>query len=226
MKYLYETHMHTSPASLCADCSPAKQVRAYKARGYTGIIMTDHFVNGCSACPRGLPWRQKMEFVAQGYEEAKKEGDRCGLQVFFGWEFCCADATEFLTYGLSLDFLLAHPGLDTLNIEQYSDLVRKHGGYLAQAHPYRDDFWVKNQFPVDPKLMDGIEVYNAGMPDYINAPAREFAIRHNLPMQAGSDSHFADIPFASGISLCVKAQSIFDIIEAIKTRNIELITGE
>lgn len=223
MQYLYETHMHTSPSSACASSSPAQQVRAYKDRGYAGIIVTDHFINGNSACPQyGLTWTEQMAFFSQGYEKAKKEGKKRGLDVFLGWEWCFA-GTEFLTYGLSMDFLLAHPNLDALTIEQYCKLVREHGGYNAQAHPFRRGYWIDNPFPVAPGLIDGVEVYNAGMPDEVNKKARDFAIGHNLPVQAGSDSHYEDIPFASGIALAKRAESIFDIIEAIKARAVELI---
>ena len=222
MNYLYETHMHTSWVSLCSDCPPVRQVRAYKDRGYAGIIVTDHFINGNSACPDEMPWDKKMKFLASGYEEAKKEGSRCGLDVFFGWEFTI-DGMDFLTYGLSLDFLLQHPGIDRLGIEQYSLLVIKSGGFLAQAHPYRVAWWIKKQYPANPRLIDAIEVYNASMPRETNKKARDFAELHNLPALAGSDSHCEDIPFASGIALSKKAGSIFDIIEAVKTRKAKLI---
>lgn len=225
MKYLYETHLHTSKVSACASCSPAEQVRAYKDRGYAGIIVTDHFINGNSTCPKDLPWDEKMIFFSSGYREAQQEGALCGFDVFFGWEYC-REGTEFLTYGLSLEFLLAHPDLDKISISEYSALVRKNGGYLAQAHPYRHDPWVKNSFPVDAGLMDGIEVYNASMPAEVNAKALDFARLHQLPQQAGSDSHHSNLSFASGIALNHKARSIFDIIAAIKSKNTELIVPD
>lgn len=222
MKYLYETHMHTAPSSACAVSTPAQQVRAYKNRGYAGIIVTDHFVNGNSGCIYGLTWAEQMAFFSQGYEKAKKEGQRCGLDVFLGWEWNLF-GTELLTYGLSMDFLLTHPKLDMLSIEQYCKLVREHGGYNAQAHPYRRGYWIHDPYPVDPGLIDGIEVFNATMSDENNKKARAFAAQHNLPMQAGSDSHHENTFFTSGIRLDKKAESIFDIIEAIKTGDAELI---
>ena len=42
-RYVYETHMHTSEASACAGSTGTQMARAYKAAGYTGIIVTDHF---------------------------------------------------------------------------------------------------------------------------------------------------------------------------------------
>ncbi len=221
--YLYETHMHTSPVSFCAESTPEEQVRAYKDRGYTGVIVTDHFINGNSGCPRGLPWNEAMAFFVSGYEKAKAEGEKIGLDVFFGIEYAMF-GTEFLTYGLTPEFLFTNPGIDKLTAEEYSALVRENGGYLAQAHPYRAAPWIRNPYPVNPALLDGVEVYNAGSCDDLsNDQAYEFAFLHNLPMQAGTDSHSADFPYTSGIGLREKAGSIFDIIEAIKTGQVELI---
>lgn len=41
----YETHLHTAEGSACASASGAEQARRYKALGYDGIIVTDHFFN-------------------------------------------------------------------------------------------------------------------------------------------------------------------------------------
>jgi len=222
MQYLYETHMHTSESSGCGASSAAQQVMAYKNRGYTGIIITDHFVNGNSTCPKKLPWEIKMKYVLNGYEKAKEAGDKFGLDVFLGWEFTVRGA-DFLTYGLDLDFLLANPDVDKLGIKDYSDLVRKSGGFLAQAHPYRDEYYIEHNYPTKPHLIDAVEVFNSMDRNSANSKARAFAEKHDLPMQAGTDSHSTRERYYSGVALNKKAESIHDIIEAIKTKNVTLI---
>jgi histidinol phosphatase-like PHP family hydrolase len=114
--YRYETHLHTNEASACAQVSAVEHVRTYKELGYAGIIVTDHFFNGNSSVPRNLPWEQRVDLLCRGYENAKKEGDRVGLSVFFGWE-ANYNGTEFLIYGLdkewekaSRDINLVHSG--------------------------------------------------------------------------------------------------------------------
>ena len=221
MGYLYETHMHTSQVSACAVVSAAEQVRAYKNKGYAGIIVTDHFINGNSTCPQRLPWKEKMKHIASGYVKAKAEGDKCGLDVFFGWEFTIR-GSDFLTYGLDLRFLIENTNLDRMDIEEYSALVRRSGGYLAQAHPYRVEYYIERQLPVDHRLLDGIEVYNSSMPCQTNEKAFAFARRYNLPMQSGTDSHGARNLFPSGVELGKKATSIFDIIDAVKANKARL----
>jgi len=226
MSFSYETHMHTSEGSGCGRNTGAEQVRAYKKRGYAGIIITDHFINGYSSCPRGvkMPWEKKMDYVMAGYNAAKAEGDRVELDVFFGWEYTIR-GSDFLTYGLDHDFLLAHPDLDKLEIEEYSKIVRENGGFLAQAHPYRDRPYIQNKLPVEPQYMDAVEVYNASDNDdaISNGQSLAFAKKNNLPQIAGGDSHGISFT-ASGIVLENRAESIFDIIDAIKAKKVSLIT--
>jgi hypothetical protein len=222
-KFIYETHVHTSEASLCGASTAEEQVRAYKKKGYAGIIVTDHFVNGYTACPAELSWEEKMRFFYSGYQAAKAEGDKVGLDVFFGMEYFIR-GSEFLVYGLDLDFLIKHPGFDRLPLEAFSKLVRENGGYLAQAHPYRKANYIKSPFPVEPHLIDGVEVFNSSMDDGSNKKAFMFAKKHGLAMQAGSDSHYVQLNFPSGIVLNKRADSIFDIIEAIQAGEVQLIT--
>jgi len=222
MEYLYETHMHTSEVSGCARSSASQQVAAYKQRGYTGIIITDHFINGYTSCPMDLPWDKQMIHVASGYTAAKKAGDACGLDVFFGWEFTIRGA-DFLTYGLDLEFLIANPDFDKLDFEEYSALVRRSGGYLAQAHPFRDAYYIEHNYPVAPHLIDGVEVINSVCARRENEKALAFAKAHDLPMQAGTDSHMSSGYKYTGIKLRERAGSIHDIIEAIVSKNVTLI---
>ena len=222
MGYIYETHVHSSEVSGCGQKKATRQVRHYKQKGYTGIIFTDHFINGYSNCPHNISWYDKMKFTASGYEIAKKEGDKCDLDVFFGWEFTIK-GSDFLTYGLDLDFLFAFPDLDRYPIEKYSSVVRENGGFIIQAHPYKREYWIQNSFPVDYRLIDAVEVYNSSIPDIANEQALRFATEYNLPMIAGTDSHGRYDEFYCGIELHNKAESIFDIISAIKNKEAKLI---
>jgi len=194
----------------------------YKKMGYSGVIITDHFINGYTTCPKNLPWDKKMRFFVSGYEAAKRAGDKYGLDVFLGWEFTIRGA-DFLTYGLDLDFLLAHPNLDMMDIERYSALVRRSGGYLAQAHPYRDEYYIEHNYPVQPHLIDGVEVYNEMDRRISNSKAREFAQKNDLPMQSGTDSHGRGNRNFSGVILQKKAESIHDIIKALKAKEVKLM---
>lgn len=214
--------MHTYPYSACAVSSPEECVRYYKSRDYAGIIVTDHFLNGNTGCPRNLPWEKQIKFFAQGYERAKNEGEKCGLDVFFGLEYSL-NGSDLLIYGLTVEYLIKYKKFDSLDLKTLSAAVRAEGGYLAQAHPYRTAFWIPDPYPVSPDFIDGIEVYNASMPDSVNKQAMNFAKKHNLAKQSGSDAHQTHLRRPSGIILKRPAESIFDIITEIKQNQIELI---
>ena len=87
MPFFYETHMHTCQASACGKATGKEQARAYKEAGFAGIIITDHFFGGNTAVSRELPWEERVDLFWKGYEDAKEEGDRIGLDVFFGHVF-------------------------------------------------------------------------------------------------------------------------------------------
>ena len=58
--FLYDVHVHTSEASKCAPQSAAEMVEEYHAKGYRGIIVTDHFLNGNTRVPADLPWKERV----------------------------------------------------------------------------------------------------------------------------------------------------------------------
>ena len=84
--YLYETHIHSKTASACAWNTPKEMVQAYKRAGYTGMILTDHFIKGNTRIPRDLDWASRMHMYYDAYLEAKEEGDKLDFDVVFGIE--------------------------------------------------------------------------------------------------------------------------------------------
>lgn len=221
MKYIYETHLHTKEASACGRIPGAQMARKYKAAGYTGVVITDHFFWGNTAIDRSLPWEQWVEAFCKGYEDAKAEGDKIGLQVFFGWESGYR-GTEFLIYGLDKDWLLAHPEIRDCSVEEQYALVHADGGIVIHAHPFR----VRNYIPevrLYPDHVDAVEVYNAShssalgyggdLPQW-NDEALEFAKTHNLPYTAGSDQHGEPLKLG-GMVFQRKIQDIHDLCRAI-----------
>ena len=111
MPFLYETHMHTCQGSACGRATGKEQARVYKEAGFTGIIITDHFFGGNTAVDRSLPWEERVDLFWKGYEDAKEEGDRIGLDVFFGLEQNI-HFDEYLIYGLTKEYMKAHPEME------------------------------------------------------------------------------------------------------------------
>lgn len=219
--YQYETHLHTKEVSACGIFTAAEHVRYYKEAGYTGIIVTDHFLNGNCAIPDNLPWEDKVELFCKGYENAKAEGDKLGLSVFFGWE-ANYDTTEFLVYGLDKEWLLKHPEIMSWSIEEQYENIHKDGGFIVHAHPFRIRPYIK-EVRLFPKAVDAVEVINVGnRSDEFDRKALAYAKKHKLAMTAGSDAHGRE-NCHSGMAFLDKLESIQDFIDNVKIGKCELM---
>ena len=189
MKYLYETHLHTTPVSACGHTPGADYIQAYIDQGYTGIFVTDHFIHGNTAIPRNLPWPEWVRRFCQGYEEAKNMGDKLGLDVFFAWEEAFDTCDEYLIFGLDREWLLEHPEARSWTRGEQYRTVRASGGCVVQAHPFRERDYIK-RIVLSTGCVDAIEIANYGNElESFDALAMRYAQGLGLPATAGSDVH-------------------------------------
>ena len=219
--YKYETHMHTSQTSACASASGEEQARRYKALGYDGIIITDHFFNGnCHQFIKDCEdWQEKVELFAKGYEAAKAEGDRIGLDVFFGFEYCYHGA-DLLIYGIDKQWLKDHPECMQVSVFDFCDMVHDSGGAIVHAHPFREAGYLQ-EIRLVPQTTDAVEVYNGGNAKMIyNDRAKFYAESFNFPQTGGSDNHPLWVDKLSGVLLSAKLKSIDDYVFDILNDNI------
>lgn len=222
--YLYETHLHTKESSACSHNTGAEMARAYKEAGYTGIIITDHFFYGNTAVDRTLPWKEWVEEFCKGYEHAKEEGDKIGLQVFFGWE-SGYQGTEFLIYGLDKEWLLSHPEIKDATIEEQYRLVKAGGGIVSHAHPFREEDYIP-EIRLFPEYVDAVEVVNATHTSPVslghknplyNEKAKSYAKEHGLPATGGSDQHTTTM-IGGGMLFSRRLKDIHDFTKAVQNR--------
>jgi predicted metal-dependent phosphoesterase TrpH len=225
MGYKYETHMHTSEGSACAYSTAEEMVRAHKELGYTGVFVTDHFFNGNTAVDRRLPWNEKVEAFCKGYENAKAEGDRIGLQVFFGFEYG-VNAADFLVYNLDKEWLLNHPDIDKYDTRKAFRLMREEGAFIVHAHPFRERDYIPN-IQLFPRDVDAVESFNGAQKDepLVNERGKLYAMMYDLPQTAGSDSHVANKLFKSGVETEVKIEKPLDYFEMIKNGRLKFLEG-
>ena len=206
MKYRYETHLHTKESSLCGRVSGADHPAFYKAHGYDGIMITDHFYRGNTAIPQDLPWTEWVERFCMGFEAAKQAGDALGMPVFFGFEERFDALDEYLIFGLTKEWLCAHPELRTLPREAYLALVRQAGALVIHAHPLRE-YPATREIVLPLDAVDAIEGWNGGNSPEQNARAIAVAAQNGLPITAGSDFHFAESESACEVRLSITARS-------------------
>ena len=217
----WETHCHTQEGSACGRASAAEMASACKAAGYDGLFVTDHFYNGNTAVDRTLPWDEWVRQFCLGYLHAKETGDRIGLRVCFGWEYSW-EGNDFLTYGLSPEWLTAHPEIILVEPIKYLRMVRDAGGLIVHAHPFRQEHYVK-YIKLLPEEVDAVEVFNAGNRDErFNERAKWYAENFHLPVTSGSDAHTADA-FRGGILTEADIQTGEDYARAVCSRKVTII---
>lgn len=189
MAFLYETHLHSSPASRCGVSPSDSYIEPYKKAGYTGAILTNHFFNGNSGIDRSLPWEERVHLYCEDFykmAEAAKDKD---FDVFFGLEFNF-HGDEYLIFGekITEDWLLKHPEIMTLSHLELFKLIDSEGALMLQAHPYRLRSYMSGIF-LHPEAVHGCEVYNAGNQPEENEKALAYAKEHDFIQTAGSDNH-------------------------------------
>ena len=221
MAYLYETHLHTREGSSCGVSRGREYVQRYLDLGYTGIIVTDHFFRGNCRADRNLPWNKWVQESCRGYENAREEGERRGLDVFYGWEESFG-GDDYLVYGLDKGWLLEHPEAACWTRQEQFEEVRRCGGCVVHAHPFRYARNIKRP-PLAIGCVDGIEAANSGNEQISDALAWAHAKKLKVSATAGSDIHYAgDIrpQTVFGVYLDRKMETIADYVSAVQNNTI------
>ena len=216
MSFLYETHLHTCEASKCGKLHGEDYIPYMMEKGYSGIIVTDHFFNGNTCVPAGIPWRERVEIYCSGYERALKAAEGLDFNVMFGVEFNF-NKDEYLLYGIDKKWLLENECMMEMTRHELHDAVNKAGGVMVQAHPFRERDYLSD-IKLAPTAVDGIEVYNAANSANMNALAFEYCTKLDLPMTSGSDIHFYRDDNLGGMLFEKRIHSVADYVEAVKKR--------
>jgi len=210
-------HVHTSEVSPCGKVNASELVKLYKEAGYDGIVITDHYFDRYFDSLGWLSWEEKTDIYLSGYRKASEEGQRIGLEVIWGIELrFLENENDYLVYGLDETFLKNYKELYKLDLKNFRKLTCGMDILIYQAHPFRP--WI---VPVDPALLDGVEVFN-GNPrhDNMNHKALSFAKKHNLKMISGSDFHRTDDVGRGGIIIPRKVKTSAELFKLLKNDEI------
>lgn len=211
--FLFDLHIHTQEVSPCGELPAADIVRQYHARGYSGIVITDHFRRKTMQRLPGESWPEKVDGYLRGYELAKEAGDALGLTVLLGLESRTADfdCNDFLIYGITRDFLLEHEWLYDRPLAEISAIVRGAGGMIYQAHPLRRGMKV-----APPELVDGIEVFNGRNNNFTTDIAVHTARERGWHMLSGSDCHSTEEACRGGVLFEERPETSEQLLQALR----------
>ena len=185
--YKYETHLHTFPVSKCAKAGVRESLEFYKAKGYDGVFITNHFIGSNINTDRSMPYLKQLEFFFTDYDEGLKIGKEIGLNVFLGVEMSY-EGTDFLIYGLDKNWYFENPGLMEMPIKERLNFLMENGALVVHAHPFREADYIPhiNLFPGN---VQGVEIINACRTDFENKMAGIYAANYDKLELAGSDNH-------------------------------------
>lgn len=222
MEYKYETHLHTSQSSACSKMTGAQAADYYKSLGYTGVFVTDHFLNGNTTVPEIPDWEKRISLFCEGYKATLKRGKEIGLDVFFGFEYHYA-GTHFLVYNLDENWLIAHPEIMEIHPKKFLELAKSEGGFIVQAHPFRETSYIK-YFRLFPRDVDAVEYMNACDTDDCRSMAKLYADHYGLLGFAGSDAHWTNRDTLSGVSFETLLKDTNHFISLLKSGKYKLFT--
>lgn len=213
MGYLYETHLHTCEASKCGRIHGEDYIPYMMEKGYSGLVVTDHFFNGNTCVPADLPWKERIDIYCSGYERALKAAEGLDFNVMFGVEFNF-NKDEYLLYGIDKQWLIDNECIMEMTRHELFEAVHKAGGIMIQAHPYRERDYLSD-IKLAPTASDGVEVYNAANSANMNALGFEYCTKLGLPMTAGSDIHYFHDKEMGGMLFEKKIGSVKEFVKAV-----------
>lgn len=224
LMYKYELHAHTSECDRDAFLSARELVRLYKAAGYDGMVITDHYIERFYTLwfpedVKGLSHEQQVERWLKGYYTAREEGEKIGFMVLPGAEVRFdGKPNDYLIYGIHEAFFYTVPRLNELkSVDELLSLLPEEV-CVVQAHPFRDDMTVST-----PKGLFGIEVYNGGTDAFRNDLARQFACHYGLAMTSGSDIHDMERLAQGGIATESRIETPEDLVRVLRSGEYSLI---
>ncbi|MBQ7172700.1 MAG: histidinol-phosphatase [Clostridia bacterium] len=227
MIYRYETHLHTFPVSKCGHATVRESLEYYKSAGYDGVFVTNHFVDGNINYDRHAPYEELIAFYLTDYYEAEKIGKEIGLKVFFGVESTYS-GTDFLIYGLTPEWFIAHPEIHEMRKQKPEQLAyfREAGALVIHAHPFREADYIP-YIRLMPRSVDGVEIINANRSEFENEMAKHYAESYGLLVTAGTDNHRGpnQTKFA-GMQSDTPIEDVADFIRRVRDGSMELFYEE
>lgn len=223
-KYKYQMHVHTFPCSDCARMAPEELVNELHIGGYSGCVITNHFINGNSGIDRRLPWNEFVKAYEDDYKALKIAAEKYDVDIIFGIEEGVGNGLEILCYGITPEVLYSHPELRERSIKNWSRVLHENGALCIQAHPFRHRDYITNPGALPLEYIDGVEVYNACNNAADNNMADEFAKNNPQLIQvSGADAHDVSIACVSGIETDDRIKDGKTLVEILKSGNYRLI---
>lgn len=222
--YKYELHSHTAECDPYAGIGGAELVKLYQEAGYSGMVITDHYIWSFSKwfADENLASATHEEYIRRwlkGYYAAKEAAERTDFTVLTGAEVAFdGQINHYLIYGVDEAFFYHAPLLNKCKTIDELTALLPDGAIVVQAHPFR-----KNMTICDPAALFGFEGYNAGTEAFCNEMAKLYARHYGKRLTSGSDVHGRKAVARGGIATEQAIRSPQDLIAVLKSGDYHLI---
>ena len=215
MEYKYEMHTHTGPVSQCGRVAPKEILRMYMDKGYSGIVLTDHYSPLTFYNHNYFAPQKKIDFYLQSYREMKKIAPS-DFTVMLGVELRhYGTANDYLVYGVSPGDIEKMIRLIPYGITEFYKEIKTRENIIFQAHPFRNGMTLA---PLD--SIDGIETFNMH-PGHNSrvAVACRYAAEHSLLVSGGTDYHHPGHHAMCLMRTNERVDDSYDIARILKTKD-------
>lgn len=199
-----DLHCHTKAGSIDSKVSLERYIEIFKAKGFGGMMITDHdSYKGCKV-----------------WDQLKEDPKYNDFVVIKGVEYDTCDAGHFLVI-MPDDVILKVLTIRGMPLRKLIKIVHQHGGILGPAHPYgvrSSSAMFLRALRKNPELIksfDFVEGFNTCESAHSNIQAINFATKHNLPTLGGSDAHKEEYAGMAYTQVDSEIKSNNDLIYAI-----------
>ncbi len=221
MMYKYDLHMHSCEGSMCSDTPIVDMVRYMHSKGFSGAVITNHFVNGYTRLFNPLTWDEYCNQYIKGYYNGLQVASELDFDLIFGLEEYIGNSREFLVYGLDPDFICSHPELWHASLAQWREITSSVGAVIVYAHPFRGN----NSMP-DMSFADGVELYNSCNSQEENDKAMETFGKKDLIFTAGGDKHNPPFDYSYGVTFDRRIRNSAELASALKEKKHGFYLGQ
>lgn len=204
-------------------------IKEAKNNGLDSVVITEHC--GCYRFEAGF------EFLNNNFNKINDYYDVNGLKVFYGMEVTTKQDLDILFIGTTENvFDLRNKIIAVLNDDKYIDievlfdLDIPRELLIILAHPYRHYDELPHLSPLITSRLDAIElnskdIYRQGI-DTMKDKITKLSKTLNLPITAGSDTHYY-MQVSTARNVFEKdCNSVFEIKEEIGLRNYEILFSD
>jgi len=196
-----DLHSHTADHSACSTVSAVEMVRAAKARGLDGLVISDHHHHLTDAERRALQRAVPGIRVFRGTE--------IGVGRIHGRDAEWEDLV--VVSGVPCPHVASVPADQ---VDRLGDFVRRSGALTILAHPFRYHEGIA--FDLDRFTPDAVEIASLNVDAADHDRIAELAARHGMRLVSNSDTHHTNEVALFYVDLDDEVDSELELADAIR----------